>query len=298
MLDTPQQICRTRVRVLFNRPLPGDQFLLRLYAPSLFHRMRPGHFVHLECHPSLTLPRPFSVLGIDEEEGAIDILYKVVGRGTRLMAEWDKGEETHLLGPMGHPFKLRDPAPRQAILVARGIGLAPLDFLARYLIDDGVPTMLLFGCEAGLPFPAASSRLPWPGEGDEAPGKALSHLESLGIPSRLSSLTKRSGFYLGYVTGLLESTLEGLRAASGKLETTLYVCGPTPMMAAVADVARRFDLDGQASLEEHMACGFGGCAGCAAPIRQEPEEGWGYKRVCVDGPVFPLMDVDWARLVN
>ncbi|MBF0590346.1 MAG: dihydroorotate dehydrogenase electron transfer subunit [Magnetococcales bacterium] len=285
------KIRSTRVRVLFNRPLPGDQYLLRLHAPSLYPLMQPGHFVHLESHASLTLPRPFSVLGVDQEEGAIDLLYKVVGQGTRLMAEWRKGDVVRLLGPVGNPFAVNDP-PGRAVLVAGGIGLAPLDFLARHLATINVPTVLMVGSEGGLPFPVATSRLSWPGE--VSPGMALSHLESLGIPSRLASLSEQPGVYRGFVTELLADYLRTLDP--GHLSgVTLYVCGPTPMMAAVAHVAREFGVDGQASLEEHMACGFGGCAGCVAPIRIKPGD-WGYRRVCVDGPVFPLLNVAWEQL--
>ena len=282
-MATPDSLVRRVLgRVVWNRPLAGDTGLLRLRAPELASA-RPGHFVQVSCGAELLLPRPFSIMDADVGAGTVDIFYKVVGQGTRVMAGWGPGATAFLLGPLGRPFEGISP-PAEAVVVAGGVGLAPLDFLARRLAVGGVAVTLLWGIEGELPLPTVRV----------ADGAlALDHLQRLSISSRLASLAEKSGFFQGYVTALASQYLEGL-SRQALDQTRLYVCGPPPMMVAAAAVARHFDLGGQVSLEERMACGFGGCAGCVAPMRGDQGD-WNYRRVCVDGPVFSLAEVDWPR---
>ena len=283
---------QTTATVLFNQQLTERQLLLRLDAPKAAEEAEPGHFIHLNCHPNLTLPRPFSILDADPKEGTLDIFYQVVGEGTTHMAGWQPGLQTTLLGPIGHGFKRPDPT-RHALLIAGGIGYAPLDFFARRLRQWSIETTLLLGLEADPPFELMSASAPLSFEATENP-LALRRLEDLQIPSRLSSLQNRPGFFPGYVTQLATEILQNM-SEEKRRNTDLYTCGPTPMMKAAAQVATEFNLGGQASLEESMACGFGGCAGCVAPIR-ESDESWNYRRVCTDGPVFSLSEVMWDKV--
>jgi dihydroorotate dehydrogenase electron transfer subunit len=108
-------------------------------------------------------------------------------------------------------------------------------------------------------------------------------LEDWGVPSRLASLAGFPGCHEGYVTSLAEAWL-GTLDADARSEVAIYACGPTPMLKAVAELARRFGVPAQVSLEEFMACGVGGCAGCAVPVIVDGA--LAMKRVCVDGPVF------------
>ena len=103
------------------------------------------------------------------------------------------------------------------------------------------------------------------------------------MPSRLASLKGYPGCFQGYVTDLAAAWLAGL-APAARAEVAIYACGPTPMLAACAAVARRFGVPCQVSLEEFMACAVGGCAGCAVEVATA--DGPAMKRVCVDGPVF------------
>ena len=278
--------------VLFNQQLTDNQYLLRLHATEAAREAKPGHFIHLNCHPSLTLPRPFSIMDADPTLGTLDIFYQIVGEGSEYMSGWKAGQNTTLLGPIGRQFNKPDPE-RNALLIAGGIGYAPLDFLARRLKEWKVETTLLLGMESTPPFELSAAKTPMDSEPVVKP-QALARLEFLGIPSRLSSLTAHPGFFQGYVTELAEKILQEMPEEK-RSKTDLYICGPTPMMKAAAQVAEKFNLGGQVALEEHMACGFGGCAGCVAPIGKS-QDNWNYLRVCTDGPVFSLSDVVWDKI--
>ncbi|MBF0585026.1 MAG: dihydroorotate dehydrogenase electron transfer subunit [Magnetococcales bacterium] len=275
-----------RAQVLENRLLTDGLWFLRLRAAGLEGAL-PGQFVQLNCGRDFTVPRPFSILDTHPANQTIDILYRLVGEGTERMTTWQKGFETPLLGPVGKPFS--EPANgAKALLVAGGVGMAPLDFLARRLAAQGVATTLLWGIESDSPFPVELD----PGRAGLEEGYAVRHLQSHGVVSRLASLTSRAGFFQGYVTELAAHCLQQW-SPEERAAGMLYSCGPLPMMAALAQVANRFGMRGEASLEARMACGFGVCVGCVVWIG-DAETGY-YRRVCVDGPVFGLDQVDWSK---
>ncbi|OSM00300.1 dihydroorotate dehydrogenase electron transfer subunit [Magnetofaba australis] len=288
----PKALQRATTRVISNQAGAGGQYVIRFHAPDLAVAVAPGHFVHIVVSDRLTLPRPFSVLDCDVDAGTIDVFYKVVGQGTRLMTTWKGGELVAMLGPIGKPFTPVD-ASRRALLIGGGVGVAPVEFLARRLGLSGVETTLLIGMESDSPLPLKPAEKPLAGLEDGPVNLALTSAEKAGVTSRLACLTERRGWYQGYVTDLAAAHLSAL-TAEDLARTTLYVCGPTVMMQAAARLAQRFDLTGEASLEEHMACGFGGCAGCVAPIRAG--EDWLYRRVCVDGPVFAIEQIAWEQM--
>ena len=138
------------------------------------------------------------------------------------------------------------------------------------------------GSELPFPFELAASRLPAPGLPAGA-SAAMPLLEKLGVPSRLASLSGFPGCHRGYVTELADAWLGSLDAKA-RAEVELFTCGPHGMLVAVAALARKHGVPCQVSLEENMACGVGGCAGCTVLV-QTPD-GPAMKRVCVDGPVF------------
>lgn len=273
-------------QVLDNRALSDRLWLMALAAPAVARLARPGHFIHLATGPGFTLRRPFSILDADPLAGTLLILYQVVGEGTAAMTTWQPWQRADLIGPIGRPFAAPPPGHR-ALLVGGGVGLAPVEFQARRLAGEGVETLLLFGSEADSPLPTESATLPAAGL-TEAGMVAMAHLQEAGVPSRLASLRRRPGWFTGYVTDLAAVHLAALPSAE-LARTTLYACGPHPMLQAVAALARRYGLSGEVSLEARMACGFGACAGCVAAV------GGRYQRVCVDGPVFPIDQVDWQH---
>ncbi|MBF0623760.1 MAG: dihydroorotate dehydrogenase electron transfer subunit [Magnetococcales bacterium] len=289
--NTPS-LQRETARVVENRRLAGDQYLMRLQAPATAAGARPGHFVHLVCGEGFTLPRPFSILDADSPAGTLDLLYRVVGRGTSAMAAWTPGREAPLLGPAGRPFT-EPAAGATLVLVAGGVGLAPLDFLARRAQARGCGVTLFLGTESLPPFPTRTTQTPLAGVAADVDLALTRYPEDLAV--RLAALRPRPGFYQGYVTGLARAHLAALEDRQ-RAGIRLYSCGPLPMMAAVARLGAEFGLWGEVSLEAHMACGFGGCAGCAAPmIDGEGPDAWRYRRVCAEGPVFAMAEVAWHR---
>lgn len=260
----------------------GDQFLLRLKAPKCARHARPGSFVHLRCDPGLPLRRPFSIMRAGPRDGWIELLYKVVGTGTRLLATKQPGERLSLLGPIGRPFQTHPERPRP-LLIGGGVGLPPMIFLAETLrADQRFRPLVMLGSEIPFPFRPRPSRYLIPNLPPPVIA-AMPLLDDWGIPSRLTSRLDMPGCFQGYVTELARQWLQGLDAAV-RAEVEVFACGPHPMLAAVAALAREFGLPCQVSLEEFMACAVGGCAGCV--VRVQGETGPTMQRVCVDGPVF------------
>ncbi|MBM4219717.1 MAG: dihydroorotate dehydrogenase electron transfer subunit [Gammaproteobacteria bacterium] len=268
--------------VLEHRAFPGAQYVLRLAAPRCAAAATPGSFVHLTCEPDLPMRRPLSVMRADRAAGWIEVLYKVVGHGLAELALRRPGETLSCLGPIGQGFRV-DPARPRLLLVGGGVGIPPMVFLAeRIATERGYSPLVLMGSELPFPFELATSQLPAPGlpAGTTA---AMPLLESLGVPSRLASLSGFPGCHRGYVTELAEAWLSSLDAKA-RPGAEIFTCGPHGMLVAVAALARKHGVPCQVSLEENMACGVGGCAGCTVLV-QTPD-GPAMKRVCVDGPVF------------
>jgi len=273
--------------VLSQESHAGDQYLLRLWAPECARHARPGSFAHLRCDPLLPMRRPLSIMRADPAQSWVELLYKAVGSGTRLLAAKQPGERISLLGPIGNPFAARPERPRP-LLVGGGVGIPPMIFLADALRHDRTyRPFAILGSEVPFPFQPRPSQHLVPG----VPAGAIACmplLDDWGIPSRLASLQGWAGCFEGYVTDLARIWLESLDPAA-RAEVEVFACGPHPMLEAVAALARDFALPCQVSLEEFMACAVGGCAGCVVQI--QTAEGPAMKRVCVDGPVFDAYEV-------
>jgi dihydroorotate dehydrogenase electron transfer subunit len=270
--------------VLAHEAWPSAQHVLRLRAPRVAARAAPGQFVHVACGAGIPMRRPLSLLRADAQAATVDLLYKAVGAGTAALARRAPGESVSLLGPIGVPFAPRPHRP-QTLLLGGGVGIPPMVFLAEQLSrrrSEGFRPLVLMGSEAPFPFERCASGIAVPGV-PAALGSALAVLERLAVPSRLASLRGFEGCHRGYVTDLARAWLDALPAAE-RDQVELFACGPQPMLAAVAGLARDYRLPCQVSLEEFMACGVGGCAGCT--VRVATPEGPAMKRVCVDGPVF------------
>jgi dihydroorotate dehydrogenase electron transfer subunit len=271
-------------RVLALQAFPGHQYALRLEAPRCAASAAPGSFVHLQCAADIPMRRPLSIRRADPADGSIEVLFKVVGTGLRSLASVEPGDRVSALGPIGHGFR-PDAARPLALLVGGGVGMPPLEFLAARLAADASASwrpVAFFGSE--IPFPFRPGRAAQALHGiDHRLDACEPALEALGVPSRLASMAGFDGCYRGYVTALAGEWLAALNA-DDRGRVALYACGPHAMLQAAASLARDFDLPAQLCLEEYMACGVGGCAGCA--VRVETEGGPAMKRVCVDGPVF------------
>ena len=276
-------------RVISQLAYDAEQFVLRIAAPKCAAHAQPGSFTHLTCAADIPMRRPLSIMRADAREGWIEVLYKVLGQGLHALAARRKGEVVSVLGPIGRPFSAHPARPR-ALLIGGGVGIPPLVFLAERLRERTAPPwqpLALFGSEVPFPFRARPSQLIVPGipAGTIA---CMPLLEEWGIPSRLASGADFPGCYAGFVTELADAWLASLgRAELDSVE--IFSCGPVPMLKATAELARRYALPCQVSLEEFMACAVGGCAGCAVEVRTD--DGRAMKRVCVDGPVFDAYSV-------
>ncbi len=244
--------------------LSPSVYRLTLHAPLIAGEARPGQFAMVACGSTLDplLRRPISIHQCSGD-GRLQLVFKVVGRGTQLLSEIRAGQTLDLLGPLGRGFRL---SPGPVALIGGGIGIAPLLFLAQALMQTGqadAPCRVLLGAQSGE---------------DLAPLAA--GFETLGCHVELATDDGSLGRH-GLITDLLPAHLPNL----GKV----YACGPHPMMAAVAALCASAQVDCEVSLEAHMACGLGACLGCAAPGADGR-----YKHVCKHGPVFKAAEVAWT----
>ena len=266
----------------------GDQFIMRIRAPKCAAAAEPGSFVHITCDDALPMRRPLSIMRVGDDW--IEILYKIVGQGLRLLSQKEPGDQVSVLGPIGQPFRMSAERPN-TLLIGGGVGIPPMVYIADWLrqsAEDWKPFAIL-GSEIPFPFELQKSSLQVAGVPNEV-ASTMPLLESWGIPTRLTSLQGYEGCHSGYVTDLADQWLATL-SAEELARVEVFACGPTPMLKAVAELAARYDLPCQVSLEEFMACAVGGCAGCAVKIMTP--DGEAMKRVCVDGPVFDAATVAW-----
>jgi dihydroorotate dehydrogenase electron transfer subunit len=263
-------LIQKRVSVLYNTKIGPVYYRMGFTLPELARAVRPGQFVMVRpsLDPIPLLRRPFSVHRQIVEQGKIvgvELLYKVVGQGTRLLCGVKGGDVLDVLGPLGNGFSVPDTRPLKVFIVAGGVGIASLYYLSSFLAGcEGITQMaFLGGC-------AASDIL------------CEKELRSLGIGVYVSTEDCSLGD-----AGLVTRTLEKGLATHG-LPDLIYACGPQAMLKAVGDIALSHRVSCQVSIESAMACGFGVCLGCAVPKAQEAG---GYVHVCTDGPVFDFKDI-------
>ncbi len=270
-----------------NRPLAGGHFLLSLRSPSQALATRPGQFamVRLPGRSSVLLRRPMSIYDVKTASNGIpkadshaspeilQLLYKVVGHGTEMMAGLQPGDRVGLLAPLGHGFFEEDyleEARRadEVLHVAGGIGIAALLLPARSLAERRIPQRLFFGGRTQRDLVALQDFEPFT-------GKAILATEDGSVGHQ------------GYVTQPLG---EYLKLHSSR-RFLLLVCGPWAMLQAVVGLARRHGHRSLVSMENRMGCGLGVCLGCC--IRVDGEGHGTYQRVCTEGPVFWSERVVW-----
>lgn len=255
-----------RCWVVAREALGGEYYRLRL-RPARRFAAQPGQFAMLKVADSIDplLRRPFSLHRV-LPSGEFEVLFRVVGQGTRLLSAVQVGSRVDALAPLGHGFPLDAKNP---LLVGGGVGVAPLLFLTEALLDRGARPKLLLG-----------------GRSDR---DILCHDDfgCLAVPYELATEDGSLG-EAGLVTRLLQRALKTAPPA-----VTVYACGPAPMLAAVAHVCADHRVPCWVSMEAYMACGVGACLGCVIPGTQGE-----YLRVCKEGPVFPAQAVAWESLLG
>lgn len=244
--------------LLEQRRITDRDTLYVFECPELARKARPGQFVELKLTDSAEpfLRRPISIFDADGEN-TFTLLVRTVGRGTEYMTRWTAGTEVDVLGPLGNGFSWEKDT-ESCIIVGGGIGLAPLNYLARALAREGKRVRLLFS-------PKRDAQLL-----DAMPEK-----ENLEI------------FYSENRAGVRPALEEMLSEKTDQI----FSCGPEGMLESVGECAMEHKIPCQLSVERRMGCGFGICVGCAIAIRTE--YGVEYKKVCKDGPVFWAEEVSF-----
>ncbi len=275
-------------QIAFNRSVSSTYRHLGFATPGFSRTVSPGQFVMVR--PSLVgdplLPRAFSIYRISQEEGGapvVEILYKVMGKGTQYLAQMDPGQAVEILGPLGNTFIVPETV-EMAVLVAGGIGVPPIAALARALVQSREPRAESRDQTAGFGRSAIEVFLGGKTADDIL---CVEDFETMGANLHITTEDGSKGTR-GLITDLLVPFLLGSRLSA----LHIFTCGPPGMLAAVARMAEERGIPCQTSVEANMACGFGACMGCAIEVRSKGP-GPNYKLVCKDGPVFDSRDLVW-----
>ena len=247
--------------VTANNELMPQVHLMWLESPLVASQAQPGQFVMVRCGDGdkFQLRRPFSIHQIDGKKLAL--LFNVVGKGTHWLSQYQTGNNLDLLGPLGNGFSIH-PGSQNLLLVAGGIGIAPLVFLAQKVSKPGCPVTLLLGAKTA----------------------AELYPQNL-LPSKVRLITATedgSAGKRGMVTDILPDYIDGA--------DQIFACGPPSMYQSMAAQKLLKKKSVQISMEVRMGCGLGVCYGCTVKTKD------GLKQVCEDGPVFELNDILWENL--
>jgi len=264
--------------ILANRAVSKTIRRMTIVAPEFAERVQPGHFVMLRLLEGSdpVLGRPFAVFDVDVPSGAVDVVYAVVGKGTRRLAHLRVGDSVALWGPLGNGWRVakRDPLPKRLALVAGGVGHAPFYLLLKEILalpEDRRPeTTLLYGAQTMARF------------------SCVPDFKALGANVKLATEDGSFGAK-GFVTDLLPEVLPDDFPAQ---DAQILACGPMPMLRAVAKWSAARGIECWTSLESPMACGMGLCFSCVVEWKNDDGK-WDYKRACVDGPVFDAARLKW-----
>lgn len=249
--------------VVSNEKLCPQYWQLTFNAPDLAKHVKPGQFVHIRTNETGLEPffrRPFSVY---RAQKFVSIFYDVKGPGTKILSLKKKGDTLDILGPLGTGFVMPPEGTKKVVMVAGGIGVAPMLILSDALKVFKYDLTLIYG------------------------GRTRAHVypftdfKELGVRIHIATDDGSLG-YKGRVNGLFD------KIDVTPATTFIYTCGPNAMMKTVQDFAKQYNVQGQAACEEIMACALGACLGCSI------ETTHGYKTVCYDGPAFHLNEVKFS----
>ena len=290
-------------KIISNAKITKGHYLLKLEVPSGFKDAQPGQFVHIKINDSSDplLRRPFSIHKLtpiksksSHQKFYLDILYELKGRGTSLLSEKKTEDYLNILGPLGTGFDYQTQnAPNQInIIIAGGIGVAPLFFLAEKLMKLKIPATKIGGSanKFGGKNPETKTVVLI---GASTNSKILCEKEFKDSDCEVSVATEDGtrGFK-GKVTVLFEKKILPKIDVSSKKSSkaksiNVYACGPISMLTVLTKTCLIKKIPLQVSLEEFMGCGIGACLGCAVETKS------GFQRVCHDGPVFCAEDIIW-----
>lgn len=242
-------------KIISNEEICKDVYKMNIHSPSIVSIAYPGQFLHIRIGEQYDplLRRPISICSLDKSNGKITLIYRILGKGTKLLSLIKPGELLNVLGPLGNGFKVFK--NKKCAVIGGGIGIAPLLELSKQL--DSPDIYLGFKDEVYMvnDFSMYSSNT-----------YVFTEDGSTGI--------------LGYPTQLLSENIINY--------DIVYTCGPKIMMKKVKSICEKNEVDCYLSMEEHMGCGIGACLVCSCKTNIEGQ----YKKVCVDGPVFNSKEVN------
>lgn len=243
--------------------MPGF-YRMTFSAGEVAKLAKPGQFLHVRCDNVLDplLRRPVSIHAVDREKGEVFLFYRVVGKGTALLAEKEKGDKLNLLGPLGNGFTVPEGGAGIAV-VAGGIGIAPLYFFLQELSGLKIYANVFLGA-------STKEQLFFAGE-----------IKALGHCVQTATDDGTAGYHGNVVDLFGQSPAE-----------RVYACGPAGMLKKLCRIIKNLNIYGEVSLEERMGCGVGACLSCVCKTAGGGEN-YRCRRVCVDGPVFPAGEVVW-----
>jgi dihydroorotate dehydrogenase electron transfer subunit len=245
--------------VVSNREVMPGVFLIWLESPQIASMAQPGQFVMVQCGEDTLLRRPFSIHQVNDNKTSLALLFSIVGKGTQWLSQCHPGDKIDLLGPLGKGYSIA-PTSSKLLLVAGGIGIAPLYFSAQEALEEKHSVTLLYGT-------ADSKRL------------------SITPEIKLVSATEDGAVgHRGMIIDLLPEYIDWA--------DQVFACGPSPMYRAMAKMVELKGKPVQISLEVRMGCGLGVCYGCMVKTKG------GLKQVCKEGPVFELNDIIWDDFVD
>jgi len=249
--------------------LSADIFRLSLYAPHIADKAKPGQFVTIKAgntYDPITR-RPFSIHQVFDD-GRIEIIFKALGKGTKILAASQEGQSANIIGPLGNPFTIQ----KKMCLIGGGMGIAPLLFLAKTIQkQEGINADI-------ISILAARNK----NELD----CFINEFELIGIDPHLATDDGSLGHH-GLITDLIP------KALAGSPDRQVCACGPQPMLQAIAKICKEHGTPCQVSLETMMACGISACLGCAIE-KTEPTREEKFFHVCKDGPVFWAGEIKWT----
>ncbi len=280
---------QTSAKVVYNKRVKENYFKIILDAGQIARQALPGQFLNIKITDAVEpfLRRPFSIHRV--RVSGIEILYEAVGKGTEILSQKKPGEYLDVIAPLGNGFTLPTTYySLPAILVAGGMGVAPLIFLAEKLAEikyqkSNIKNLVLIGAKTKKEILCEADFM------------------KLGCEVKISTDDGSRGFR-GKITDLFKTLLPTYYS----LSTVIYACGPKPMLKEIANISSRYKIPAQVSLEEHMACGIGVCLGCVIKVKtQNSRQRRGsskaaklktqfeYQRVCREGPVFGANQIVW-----
>lgn len=252
-------------KIYFNKPISKDFYLIVFDWNYDESAPLPGQFLTIRVSENSVplIRRPFAFSGYDKNKHRASIIYQKRGPATEILAGKKPKEALDIIGPIGNVFKI-DRITETYIIIAGGIGLGPMIYLANYLKDIGKRVIFIFGARNKSFIPQKNifgSIMPVICTDDGSEGF--------------------KGTTIDYLISLNGSNIKN---------TTIIACGPLLMLKGCHEYAQNHNLQCLVSMEQVMACGVGACMGCAIKIVQEP----GYVRVCSEGPVFNSGDIVWS----